>query len=90
MRKLNKAYVIKRIIGIISIIAWLVFIILFAFRMSQWFNHSSLPLIAHRNIIMFGGFLLIHGFHPIIWTFDIAIITSVIWLIMQLVYGKRK
>lgn len=90
MKNLNRIYTIKRVIGIISIIAWFVCIILIAFELNNWFKNPSLPLIAHQNIFMFGGIVLVKGFHPTIWTFDFAIITSVIWLIMQLIYSKHK
>ena len=35
------------------------------------------------------NFPLVSGFHPGIWSFDIAVLATIVWLILRSFYGKE-
>ena len=49
---------------------------------------------ALQLILEFGTFVvtlipLVSGFHPGIWSFDIAVFATIVWLILRSFYGKE-
>ena len=45
---------------------------------------------SHDQFVAIIGFIpLVSGFHPGIWSFDIAVLATIVWLILRSFYGKE-
>ena len=85
MNSTEKIRLAKKISAIIAIIAWVITIIFMAVKIYGWMQDPHLPAIHDQ----FVAIPLVSGFHPGIWSFDIAVLATIVWLILRSFYGKE-
>ncbi|WP_191335389.1 hypothetical protein [Lactobacillus gallinarum] len=89
MNSTEKIRLVKKISAIIAIIAWVITIIFMAVKIYGWMQDPHLPAIHDQFVAIIGFIPLVSGFHPGIWSFDIAVLATIVWLILRSFYGKE-
>ena len=89
MNSTEKIRLAKKISAIIAIIAWVITIIFMVVKIYGWMQDPHLPAIHDQFVAIIGFIPLVSGFHPGIWSFDIAVLATIVWLILRFFMEKK-